>query len=84
VKQLDSLRSLYRRLIDAGGRLSEGSEWLDDEDAILEKTSVLERNKIQGWKAIYSRDGGWLAAAKAINAVGEVLKAEGVKLRFGR
>jgi sarcosine oxidase/L-pipecolate oxidase len=39
---------------------------------------------IQGWKAIYSKDGGWLAAAKAINAVGEVLKAEGVRLRFGR
>jgi len=65
-------------LIDAGGRFKEGTEWLDSEDKILEKAPVLERRKIEGWKAIYSRDGGWLAAAKAINAVGEVLKAAGV------
>ena len=38
----------------------------------------------QGWKAIYAKDGGWLAAAKAINAIGEVLKSQGVNFGFGR
>lgn len=38
---------------------------------------------MQGWKAIYARDGGWLAAEKAINAIGEVLKSRGVNFGFG-
>ncbi|KAK6078896.1 sarcosine oxidase [Seiridium cupressi] len=38
---------------------------------------------IQGWKAIWSQDGGWLAAAKAINAIGEVLKERGVNFGLG-
>lgn len=37
----------------------------------------------QGWKGLWSSDGGWLAAAKAINSIGELLKAEGVKFGFG-
>lgn len=38
---------------------------------------------LQGWNAIYSRDGGWLAAAKAINAIGEFCQKQGVKFGFG-
>lgn len=38
---------------------------------------------IQGWKAIFSQDGGWLAAAKAIDAIGEELKRQGVTFGFG-
>lgn len=41
-------------------------------------------NGFQGWKAIYSEDGGWLAAAKAINSIGQVLKEKGVTFGFGR
>lgn len=37
----------------------------------------------QGWNAIYSHDGGWLAAAKAINAIGEFCQRQGVKFGFG-
>ncbi|KAI1377078.1 fructosyl amino acid oxidase [Hypoxylon crocopeplum] len=37
----------------------------------------------QGWKAIFSKDGGWLAAGKAINAIGEELRSQGVKFGFG-
>lgn len=38
---------------------------------------------LQGWNAIYSHDGGWLAAAKAINAIGEFCQRQGVKFGFG-
>lgn len=38
----------------------------------------------QGWKGIFSHDGGWLAAGKAINAIGEVLRERGVNFGFGR
>lgn len=37
----------------------------------------------QGWKGLFCGDGGWLAAAKAINAIGEFLRQEGVKFGFG-
>ena len=36
----------------------------------------------KGWKAVFSKDGGWLAAAKAINAIGEHLRDQGVKFGF--
>jgi sarcosine oxidase/L-pipecolate oxidase len=38
---------------------------------------------IRGWKAIWSSDDGWLAAAKAINAIGDYLRGQGVKFAFG-
>ena len=57
---------------------------MDSEDEILAKMPLLEREQIQGWKAIWNRDGGWLAAAKAINAIGQFLKDSGVKFGFGR
>jgi sarcosine oxidase/L-pipecolate oxidase len=44
---------------------------------------LLAREQIKGWKAVFSQDGGWLAAAKAINAIGEYLQKAGVKFGFG-
>jgi hypothetical protein len=44
---------------------------------------LLDREQIKGWKAVFSQDGGWLAAAKAINAIGLYLRDQGVKFRFG-
>lgn len=38
----------------------------------------------QGWNGLFCSDGGWLAAAKAINAIGQFLKDQGVKFGFGR
>jgi len=32
---------------------------------------------------VWSEDGGWLAAAKAINSIGEYLKEQGVRFGFG-
>ncbi|KAF2645002.1 fructosyl peptide oxidase [Massarina eburnea CBS 473.64] len=78
---LESLRKEYQQQLDAG--LEESTEWLDSEDEILEKIPLLERENIRGWKAIYSSDGGWLAAAKAINAIGHELKKQGVKFGVG-
>lgn len=59
------------------------NEWLDSENEILDKAPLLERENIKGWKAIFSKDGGWLAAAKAINAIGQDLKRKGVKFAYG-
>jgi sarcosine oxidase/L-pipecolate oxidase len=33
---------------------------------------------------MWSEDGGWLAAAKAIKSIGEYLKERGVNFGFGR
>lgn len=38
----------------------------------------------QGWKGLYCGEGGWLAAAKAIKAIGEFLRSQGVNFGFGR
>lgn len=59
------------------------TEWLDSEDEILNKMPLLDREQIKGWKAVYSEDGGWLAAAKAIDAIGGYLRDQGVKFGFG-
>jgi sarcosine oxidase/L-pipecolate oxidase len=80
---IDGLKKQYQDLLDAGAGLEKSTEWLDDGDKILEKMPLLERAQIQGWKAIWSGDGGWLAAAKAINAIGLFLKDSGVKFGFG-
>lgn len=77
------LRAQYQTLLDAGAGLEATHEWLDSEDAILAKMPLLPRDQIRGWKAIYSRDGGWLAAAKAINAIGEELRQRGVRFGVG-
>jgi hypothetical protein len=37
----------------------------------------------QGWNGLFCSDGGWLAAAKAINAIGQFLKDQGVNFGFG-
>lgn len=80
---IESLKEQYRQLCDAGVGLERTHDWLDNEDEILSKMPLLQRDQIQGWKAIWSQDGGWLAAAKAINAIGQVLKASGVRFGFG-
>ncbi|KAL1609896.1 hypothetical protein SLS60_001561 [Paraconiothyrium brasiliense] len=77
------LRKQYQVLLDAGVGLEETNQWLDTEDQILAKAPTLVREKIKGWKAIFSEDGGWLAAAKAIRAIGLYLKEQGVNFGFG-
>lgn len=81
---VEGLSKQYQALRDAGVGLEKTHEWLDNEDAILSKMQLLSRDQIQGWKAIWSQDGGWLAAAKAINAIGVFLKERGVRFGFSR
>lgn len=81
-KGIVGLQSAYQALLDAKVGLEATNHWLDSEDAILSKMPLLERSQIQGWKAVFSEDGGWLAAAKAINAIGEYLVKSGVKFGF--
>ncbi|KAJ4346098.1 hypothetical protein N0V95_005714 [Ascochyta clinopodiicola] len=78
-----NLQQAYQALLDANAGLEATNQWLDSEDEILAKMPLLDRNQIQGWKAVFSEDGGWLAAAKAINAIGEYLVKSGVKFGFG-
>jgi sarcosine oxidase/L-pipecolate oxidase len=98
---IEGLKKQYQALLDADAGLDKTTEWLDNEDEILAKMPLLEREQIkvgknclsraiciyeyllQGWKAIWSQDGGWLAAAKAINAIGETLRDSGVNFGFG-
>lgn len=80
---IEDLRKQYQALHDAGVGLEKTHHWLDNEDEILSKMPLLQRDQIQGWKAIWSQDGGWLAAAKAINAIGQFLKERGVQFGFG-
>ena len=77
------MKQSYQALLDAKAGLEETTEWLDSEDEILKKMPLLDREQIKGWKAVFSQDGGWLAAAKAINAIGEYLRDQGVKFGFG-
>ncbi|KAH8664732.1 fructosyl peptide oxidase [Xylariales sp. PMI_506] len=79
-----ALRNQYKALLDAGVGLEKTTYWLEVEDEILAKVPLLQRDQIKGWKAIYSEDGGWLAAAKAINAIGEYLSSMGVVFGFGK
>ena len=82
-KGLKDLKQAYQALLDAGAGLETTTEWLDSEDEILKKIPLLDREQIKGWKAVYSDDGGWLAAAKAIDAIGGYLRDQGVKFGFG-
>ncbi|KAL5120643.1 hypothetical protein ACEQ8H_001391 [Pleosporales sp. CAS-2024a] len=77
------LKSAYQALLDANAGLEATNHWLDSEDEILEKMPLLSRDQIKGWKAVFNTDGGWLAAAKAIDAIGEYLRDQGVRFGFG-
>ncbi|KAJ5257689.1 hypothetical protein N7524_009245 [Penicillium chrysogenum] len=78
-----SLRRKHQDLIDANIGLEKTNIWLESEDDILAKAPHFTREQIKGWKGLFCGDGGWLAAAKAINAIGTFLKSRGVKFGFG-
>ncbi|KAF2706321.1 fructosyl amino acid oxidase [Pleomassaria siparia CBS 279.74] len=80
---LRDLKEAYQSILDADAGLEQGTEWLDTVDEILNKMPLLEREKINGWKAVFSADGGWLAASKAINAIGGECKRRGINFGFG-
>ncbi|KAL4746967.1 hypothetical protein BDW72DRAFT_183787 [Aspergillus terricola var. indicus] len=79
---IEGLRKKYRSLLDAGVGLEKTNFLLESEDEILAKAPHFTREQIKGWKGLFCGDGGWLAAAKAINAIGQFLKEQGVKFGF--
>ncbi|KAJ5145341.1 hypothetical protein N7448_002733 [Penicillium atrosanguineum] len=80
---IENLRRKYQTLLDAGIGLEKTNVWLETEDEILAKMPNFTREQVKGWKGLFCSDGGWLAAAKAINAIGNFLQDQGVKFGFG-
>ncbi|KAJ5938101.1 hypothetical protein N7454_004443 [Penicillium verhagenii] len=80
---IKGLERKYQALVDAGIGLEETNSWLDDGKEIRAKVRPFTEEQTQGWKGLYCSEGGWLAAAKAINAIGHFLKSQGVNFGFG-
>ncbi|KAJ4181901.1 hypothetical protein NW759_017163 [Fusarium solani] len=78
-----NLRRKHQTLIDAGVDLDKANTWLESEDELLAKMPWFTKEHVKGWKGLFTTDGGWLAAAKAINAIGRFLKSQGVQFGFG-
>ncbi|KAJ4176862.1 hypothetical protein NW755_014186 [Fusarium falciforme] len=78
-----NLRRNHQTLIDAGVELDKANTWLESEDELLAKMPWFTKEHVKGWKGLFTTDGGWLAAAKAINAIGRFLKSQGVQFGFG-
>ncbi|KAJ5161708.1 sarcosine oxidase [Penicillium capsulatum] len=75
-----NLRRKHQSLVDAGLGLEKTNILLENEDEILKRLPHFTRDQVQGWKGLFCGEGGWLAAAKAINAIGQLLKSQGVKV----
>ncbi|KAL4918389.1 FAD dependent oxidoreductase [Aspergillus aurantiobrunneus] len=78
-----SLRRKHQALVDANVGLEKTNFLLESEDEILAKAPHFTRDQVKGWKGLFCGDGGWLAAAKAINAIGHLLRSQGVTVGFG-
>ncbi|KAJ5764510.1 hypothetical protein N7533_003191, partial [Penicillium manginii] len=79
-----NLRKKLQSLLDANVGLEKTNFWLGSEEEILQKLPQFTKEQVKGWKGLLCGDGGWLAAAKAINAIGQHLKKHGVNFGFGR
>ncbi|KAJ6078985.1 hypothetical protein N7467_008738 [Penicillium canescens] len=79
---IESLQKKLQSLIDVNIGLEKTNTWLN-EDEILKKAPFFTPDQVKGWNGLFCSDGGWLAAAKAINAIGQFLKDQGVKFGFG-
>ncbi|GFZ51937.1 hypothetical protein JCM24511_09707 [Saitozyma sp. JCM 24511] len=61
-------------------------EWLGDEQDILRKAPYLKEADIKasrGWRGLWVKDAGWVAARDALTAVGAELRRLGVKSAWG-
>ncbi|KAJ3522737.1 hypothetical protein NM208_g12732 [Fusarium decemcellulare] len=80
---IENLKRKHQSLLNAGAGFDKTNTWLDSEDEILAKLPWFTKEHVQGWKGLLTTDGGWLAAAKAINSIGQFLKSQGVQFGFG-
>ncbi|OKL57399.1 hypothetical protein UA08_07325 [Talaromyces atroroseus] len=81
---IEGLRMARQSLIKAKSEMENTNIWLDNEAEIVAKMPAFAQEQVKGWKGVHSLDGGWLAAAKAINGIGEFLRDQRVNFRFGR
>ncbi|KAJ5904399.1 hypothetical protein N7504_006782 [Penicillium tannophilum] len=80
---IQSLERKYQALIDTGIGL-EKTNFLLNGAEIAARVPPFTEEQTKEWKGLYCGEGGWLAAAKAINAIGEFLRSQGVNFGFGR
>ncbi|KAK7431159.1 hypothetical protein QQZ08_002199 [Neonectria magnoliae] len=77
-----NLRRKHQALLDANVGMDKTNVWLESEAEILAALPCFTKEQVKGWKGLLALDGGWLAAAKAINAIGDFLKSKGVQFGF--
>ncbi|KAJ5658641.1 uncharacterized protein N7484_002290 [Penicillium longicatenatum] len=80
---IKSLERKYQALVDTGIGLEKTNFLLNDAE-IAARVPPFTEEQTKGWKGLFCGEGGWLAAAKAINAIGHFLKNQGVNFGFGR
>ncbi|WRT67028.1 uncharacterized protein IL334_003994 [Kwoniella shivajii] len=78
-----NLREILAEIDAPGSELEGYMKWVETEDEILALVPTFTRDQIKGWKGIFDTKGGWLSAARAINSIGEYLKAKGVNFAWG-
>ncbi|KAJ5752610.1 hypothetical protein N7520_009527 [Penicillium odoratum] len=79
---IKGLERKYQALVDAGIGLEKTNFWLDSEE-IRARVPHFSQEQTEGWRGLFCGEGGWLAAAKAINAIGKFLANQGVNFGFG-
>lgn len=77
----EKLRKQYE-LSRSHGRQHEVT-WLESEVDILQKAPYLAPAAVHGWRGLWVKDAGWVAARDALKAVGDELRRLGVKSAFG-
>ncbi|ORY23686.1 peroxisomal sarcosine oxidase [Naematelia encephala] len=80
-RKADELYAKYQAML-AEGRGDE-FEWLDNEEEIVRRAPHLHGAHIQGWKGLWVRESGWVAARDALDSVGHECRRLGVKTAFG-
>ncbi|KAJ5553522.1 hypothetical protein N7494_002900 [Penicillium frequentans] len=80
---IQGLERKYQALIDTGIGL-EKTNFLLNGAEIAARVPPFTEEQTKEWKGLYCGEGGWLAAAKAINAIGEFLRSQGVNFGLGR
>ncbi|WWD04620.1 hypothetical protein V865_002691 [Kwoniella europaea PYCC6329] len=75
------LRTRYQGIVDEGR--GAGIEWVEGKEQIVARAPHLAHADLTGWKGLFVKNGGWVAARNALNAVGHELRRLGVKSAFG-
>ncbi|WWC88909.1 uncharacterized protein L201_003824 [Kwoniella dendrophila CBS 6074] len=75
------LRARYNGIVEEGR--GDRVDWIEGKEQIVARAPHLAHADLAGWKGLFVRNGGWVAARNALNAVGHELRRLGVKSSFG-